>query len=100
MNLEPADPIREQVAREVFPFDMSPDEYAARYAHRWMLFNFDDYAYSDPVVHAWVHRLGAVLRGVPGTSTLEALREQLLSAEEREAIAAEVARDVSDDEGY
>src|SRR5437762_13457761 len=40
---------------------MSPEEYAARHAHLLGCFSFHFYRYRDPVLGAWVRRLGEIL---------------------------------------
>lgn len=60
-SLPTADPGRERDAREMFPLATSPEEYAARHAHDWYCFSFDDYRYADPVMERWIHRLGDIL---------------------------------------
>jgi hypothetical protein len=82
-----ADPGREKDARELFPLDMSPDEYAARNAHDWYCFSYDDYRYSDPEMERWIQRLGDILFVREGAPTLEELRARYLTDEERQAIA-------------
>lgn len=52
------------LARQFFsPTDlqMSPEEYAARHGHEWGCFSFHLYRYRDPVLGAWVRRLGEIL---------------------------------------
>jgi hypothetical protein len=52
------------LARQFFtPADLqlSPEEYAARYAHWWGCFSFHLYRYRDPVLGAWVRHLGEIL---------------------------------------
>jgi hypothetical protein len=52
------------MARQFFaPTDlqMSPEEYAARYAHLWNCFSLHRYRFQDPVLGAWVRRLGEIL---------------------------------------
>lgn len=78
-----ANPGREQLARELFPYrEQTPEEYAARQAHQWMSFSFDDYRYSDPELEAWIARLGDILFKRPGAPSLEALRAKFLTSEE------------------
>jgi len=59
-DLPPAPPDRERDARELFPLDMSPEEYAARHRHEWLCFSFDDYRYADPELDRWIQRLGDI----------------------------------------
>lgn len=40
---------------------MSPEEYAARHAHEWGCFSYHQYHYRDPLLGAWVRRLGEIL---------------------------------------
>ncbi len=41
---------------------MSPDEYAARNIHTWLLFSLDLHPYRDPALGAWVRRVGEVFK--------------------------------------
>lgn len=59
-DLPPAPRDRERDARELFPLDMSPEEYAMRHRHEWVCFSFDDYRYSDPKMDRWIQRLGDI----------------------------------------
>jgi hypothetical protein len=93
----PAGEAREQFARESFPVEVPVEEYAARHGHRWMIFSFDDYRYTDSKLDSWVQRLGDILRGGAGTPSLHELRLKLLTAEERAAIEAEIAREDDED---
>jgi len=74
---------REIDALELFPFDMSPDEYAARHAHKWYCFSYDDYRYSDGYVERWIQRLGDILFRREGAPSLDELRARYLTDEER-----------------
>lgn len=40
---------------------MSPEEYAAGHAHLWDCFSLHLHPYHDPVLGAWVRRLGEIL---------------------------------------
>jgi hypothetical protein len=81
-----ADPGRERDARAWFPREQTPEEYAARHAHAWVSFSFDDYRYRDPALTAWIQRLGDILFGRNGAPSVAALRERFLTAEERAAV--------------
>lgn len=85
-TLPRADPGQEQDAREWFPLEQTPEEYAARSAHRWLCCSFDDYRYRDPALTAWVRRLGDILFRRDGAPSVAALRERFLSGEERQAL--------------
>ena len=85
-DLPMADPGREADARTMFPFDMSPDEYAARHAHLWYCFSFDDYRYADPAMDRWIQRLGDILFRREGMPSVDELRAKYLTADERRAI--------------
>jgi hypothetical protein len=82
-----ADAGRERDARELFPLAQTPEEYAARNAHKWYCFSFDDYRYGDPALTAWLQRLGDILFQRNGAPTVAELRERLLTPAEREAVA-------------
>jgi hypothetical protein len=85
-ELPMADQSREREAGATFPLDMTPEEYAARFAHDWMCFSFDDYRYPDARMERWIHRLGDILFQREGAPSIEELRLRYLTAEEREAI--------------
>ncbi len=70
------------IARQFFsPEDLrlSPEEYAARHAHRMGCFALHLYRYRDPVLGAWVRRLGEILST---EGEVERCRQQFLSPEE------------------
>ncbi len=90
LELPLANPGREQLARELFPYrEQTPEEYAARNAHKWMSFSFDDFRYADPELDAWIARLGQILFKRPGAPSLEALRAKYLTPSELEALERE-----------
>lgn len=91
-TLEPASPAWETFARDTLPLHISPDEHAARESHNYGLFDFDRYSYSDPTLHAWIHRLGAILRGAEGMPNVATLRTQYLNPAELELIEREIQR--------
>jgi hypothetical protein len=79
------------IAREFFsPADLqlSPEEYAARHAHRWGCFSFHLYRYQDPVLGAWVRRVGELLFN---ETELELCRQAFLTPEERATVHREQA---------
>jgi hypothetical protein len=93
-ELPMADPGREADARRLFPFDLSPDEYAARHGHGWYCFSFDDYRYPDPKVDAWIQRLGDILFRREGAPSLDELRARYLTPDERAAVAVRMAEEL------
>jgi hypothetical protein len=59
----PADAERETRARGAFPYrELSPREYAQRHGADMIGFIYDEYAYDDPELDAWLVELGAELR--------------------------------------
>jgi len=88
-TLPMADPERERTATELFPVTQSPEEYAARNAHLWVSFSFDDYRYRDPVLNTWIQRLGDIFFGRNGAPSISKLREKYLTLEERQHLEAE-----------
>lgn len=84
-----ADAGRETHARELFRLDMSPEEYAARFGHQFVLFPFDNYRYSLPGLTEWVQRLGDIFFARNGAPSLRHVREQFLSPEEIAAVELE-----------
>lgn len=58
---------------------LSPEEYAARRGHLWLCFSYHRYRYRDPVLGAWVKRVGELLFD---EDELDRLRKRLLTPEE------------------
>ncbi len=77
-----ATPQYEQDALSRFRLNLSPEEFAARFAHRFALFNFQKYRYRTPGMTEWVDRLSAFFfaEGLP--ARLRAAREKYLTDEE------------------
>jgi len=81
------------IAQQFFsPEDLqlSPEEYAARKAQLWDCFSFHQYSYRDPVLGAWLRRLGEILFD---TGELEKWRQHFLTPKE----LAEVHRQEAED---
>jgi hypothetical protein len=57
----------------------SPEEYAARNGHNWALFSLHRYRYHDPILGAWIRRLGDILSD---SEELELCRKRFLNPEE------------------
>lgn len=59
----PADPEREALAHRAFPYrSESPAAYADAHAADMPGFTYDDVAYADPELDAWLVELGEILR--------------------------------------
>jgi hypothetical protein len=58
---------------------MSPEEYTARHAHLLGCFSLHSYRYRDPVLGAWVRRLGEILSS---EDEVERCRQEFLTPEE------------------
>ena len=86
-DLPLAEPGMEAYARRMMIDGITPEEFAARYAHTIASFAMDNFSYREPEVEAWVHRLGAILWGKPGTPRLADLRARYLTDAERQKIA-------------
>ena len=87
---KPADSRYEEQAAKMMAEGWSPEEYAARCAHQILCFSMDDCRYQDPVVDAWISRLGDILFRRNGVPSIDELRQQYLTPEEiREAEAIE-----------
>jgi len=70
------------IAQQFFsPADlqMPPEEYAARYGHRWGCFSLHRYRYRDPHLAAWVARVGEILSS---EGELERCRQRFLKPDE------------------
>lgn len=83
---------REQRLRDVFPLEMSPEEYAGRHGATILVFSMHQYRYRDPVLQTWLQRLGEIL---VTHGQLAHFQEQYLTAEELADIRA--AEDVDED---
>jgi hypothetical protein len=86
-ELSLAEPRMEAYARRMMIDGITPEEFAARYAHTIETFVMDNFSYREPEVEAWVHRLGAILWGRPDAPRLADLRVRYLTDEERRKIA-------------
>lgn len=72
----------EEVARHFLSAEdlaMSPEEYAARRSHLWGSYSLHEYRYRDPVLGAWVRRLGEIIFS---EEEVERYRQQFLTPEE------------------
>ena len=67
---------------------LAPEEYAARHLHEWGCFALHFYRYRDPVLGAWVRRVGELF---DHPDELDNVRERLLTADERARIEREAA---------
>jgi hypothetical protein len=74
---------REAATARMFDTSVSPEEYAARNAHLWTCFSFDEFEYRDTNLNAWVLRLGDILFHRNGAPTVEQCRQRYLSDAER-----------------
>ena len=60
---EAADPERVERARRAFPYrDASPAEYVARHGAAMIGYTYDEYAYPDADLQAWLDEVGRLLR--------------------------------------
>jgi hypothetical protein len=76
----------ENTVQEMMSCGLSPDEYAARWAHNIYCFSLDQYRYRDVVLQAWIHTLGAILFQKNGAPNLNDLRAKFLTNEEIQEI--------------
>jgi hypothetical protein len=85
----------EEVAklRARFPLDMSPEEYAARNAHRFLLFGFELLDLQAPDLQAWLLRVADIMFGRNGAPSLQELRRKYLSDSE----IADIEREMHED---
>ena len=70
------------IAQQFFsPADLrlSPEEYAAQHAHLMACFSLHFFRYRDPILGAWVRRLGEIL-SIPGE--VERCQQRFLTSEE------------------
>lgn len=89
----PAPPALEAHVKQLFPLEMSPEEFAGRDGEGWNAFDFASYHYSDPALDAWIQRFGQIL-ATPGR--VEQLQRQYLSPDEWQRLA--ILRGLIEDE--
>jgi hypothetical protein len=59
----PAPPEREEWVLSYFPLrEMTPEEWAGRHGASVLVSGLHRYIYQDPVIDAWIRRLGEILR--------------------------------------
>jgi hypothetical protein len=65
---EAADPERLERARSAFPYrDTTPAAYVAEHGSGMIAYTYDDYAYPDDELQAWLDEVGRLLRQQPAT---------------------------------
>jgi len=90
-QLSLAPPNCEYLAKKMFPLDMSPEEYAAKYSTDWFCFSFNRYRYRDPELDGWIQRLGEIFSS---PQLLAKCKEELLL---RQKIIDRLNKDFSKD---
>jgi hypothetical protein len=85
-----ADAHREAVAAGLRSEGLSPEEWAARYAHRVGCSALDECRYADASLDEWIQRVQVILRS---PSLLKQFREMLLTQAERDRIKKEALED-------
>ena len=85
----PAEPNREEMAASLHASGLAPEEFAARHAHEIACFSLDEVRYADPVLDAWIRRLGDILFRREGAPRLDDLRARYLTPEERAIVERE-----------
>jgi len=75
----------EQRAKEVFPIEMVPEEFAARDGYGWLGFTFADYSYRDKTLQAWLYRVGEIVRT---PALLEECQKKYLTEAQRRQVRA------------
>lgn len=83
--LQPAPPELEARAKEIFPVEMSPEEFAGRDGEGWDVFPFANYQYQDATLHAWIQQFATIL-ATPGL--VEVYQMKYLTSQERARLAA------------
>jgi hypothetical protein len=78
----------EQYALGIFRFDLSAEEFAARFGHEFVTFSFDRFRYSTPGMTEWVDRLAAFFFAPDLQGRLRAAREKYLTAKELAEVEA------------
>jgi len=77
-----AGPDYERWALSLFRLELSAEEFAARFAHEFMVFNFHNLQYRTPGMTEWVDRLAAFFFAPDLPTRLRAAREKHLPPDE------------------
>ncbi len=72
-------------ATEIFPVEMSPEEFAGRDGEGWEAFPFANYQYRDTNLNAWIRQFAKIL-ATPGM--VEVYQMKYLSHQERARLTA------------
>lgn len=72
-------------AKEIFPIEMSPEEFAGRDGEGWEPFPFAAYQYRDAALNAWIQQFAKIL-STPGM--VEVYQMKYLTPQERARLAA------------
>lgn len=72
-------------AKEIFPIEMSPEEFAGRDGEGWDPFPFAAYQYRDAALNAWIQQFAKIL-STPGM--VEVYQMKYLTSQERSRLAA------------
>lgn len=72
-------------AKEIFPLEMSPEEFAGRDGEGWGPFPFAAYQYRDAALNAWIQQFAKILN-TPGL--VEIYQMKYLTSQERARLAA------------
>ncbi len=75
----------EKRAKEIFPIEMTPEEFAGRDGEGWAPFPFGDHQYRDEQLDAWIQQFGKIL-ATPGA--VELYQMKYLTPQERNRLAA------------
>jgi len=65
--------------KEVFPIDITPEQFAAEDGAGWMEFTFHQYRFQDPELDSWIHAVGKI---IADPQSLEEAQRQYLSPDE------------------
>jgi hypothetical protein len=72
----------------LFRLELSPEEFAARYAHDFAMFSFHEYRYRRPGMTEWVQEPAKIFFDQDLPMRLRQLREKYLTPEEIERVEA------------
>jgi hypothetical protein len=82
MRLVPPEEWEDDDFRRFRNLELSPEEFAARYGHEFVMFNYHKRHYDRPGMNEWVQKLAQVFLAPGLPERLRRLREKYMTEEE------------------
>ena len=85
----PADPDYEKHVQSIFNPQLEPEEFIARHGHKFVLFNYHKYQYSDKRLDAFIQQVAKIVFSEEWPDSLHKLRTKHLTPAEIKKIHEE-----------